>query len=453
MKLLDRIRSFAATEAFMLLCFMVAYGCVVFEIPAVGICLMAAVLCLLFVISDDILLTITPLLFLCCLAFLCTEQLFLLWLLIPLIGTLFYRFVRNLRLSRQAKNLYSLPGLIAVAVAVTVAGLLVITPEEYFRPIPFVTVLCLGVLMIPIYLFFKGGMVCPRSYNVADRVSGILYMLGVFLAFMILRLFIVHPELWDAENVGFALSSLAWWRNGAATLTVMVLPFIFYYAVHHHPIHLFSVILVYGATVLSGSRGGLFCGAIEIFLCLIYFGYYQKKRSRIIWLVLAVCAVLVLVFHRQFWETCQHLFRLTLDLDLLLKEDRVLFVIRSFEDFLKNPLFGVGFGYVGNYDIHVLNVNWYHSLLPQIIGGMGIVGILAYAYQFIIRLRLMVAAPRNPYMGALTLAYLGILIYSQIDPGLVSPYAIVATVFFVLMEEESHPALLLPLKKKKKEKG
>ena len=452
MKLIDRIRNFAATDIFMLLCLMVAYGCVAFEIPAVGIGLFSVVLCVLFVIEDDILLIITPLLMLCCLAFLCTEQLFLLWLLIPLIGTLAYRFIRNLRLAKQAGNFYSLSGLIAVTVAVTLSGLFVITPEEYFTPIPLVNMLCLGLFMIPIYFFFKGGMVSPRRYNVADKISANMYILGIFLAFMILRFFIVYPELWDADNVGEALSQYAWWRNGAATLVVMLFPFIFYYAIEHHPIHLLSVVLVYAAIVLSGSRGGLLCGGVEILLCLGYYCYYKKAHRRFVWIGLAVCAVVSLFFYRQIFEIGHHLLRVTLDFELLMQEDRVLFAIRSIDDFLKNPIFGVGFGYQGNYDIHVLHVNWYHSLLPQIVGGMGVVGIVAYAYQFAVRIRLMRAAPRTPYMGALILSYLGVLIYSQIDPGLVSPYAIVATVLFVLMEEESHPSPMLPLRKQHKEK-
>lgn len=453
MKLFNRIREFATTDAFMILCLLLAYGSVVFEIPAVGIGVMSVFLCVLFVITDDILLPMTPLLLLCTLAFLCTEQLYLLWLLIPLVGTLAYRFIRNLRLSRQAKHFYSLPAIVAVTVAVTLSGLFAMPPADYFQPIPLVNVLCIGIFMIPIYLFFKGGMVCRRSYDVADKVASNMYILGMFLAFLILRLFIVHPELWDEENVAIALSSLAWWRNGAATLTVMVLPFVFYYAVRHHPLHLFSAALIYGAAVLSGSRGALVCGGIQMLLCFVYFCYYRKKSRPIVGLVLLGGAVLVLIFHRQLWDLANHVLRLKLDLDLLMQETRAFLIPRSIEDFLRYPIFGTGFGYTGNYDIAVLVVNWYHSLLPQIIGGMGVVGILAYGYQFYLRLRLICTAPRTPYMGALILGYLGIFIYSQIDPGLMTPYAIVATAFFVFIEEETHPAPLFLRKRKKQEEA
>ena len=450
MKLFDRVREFAAGEPFMILCLVLAYGSVAFDIPAVGICVMSVILAVLFVVTDDILLPMTPLVLLCALAFLCTEELWLLWLLIPLVGTLVYRFVRNLRLSRQAGNFYSLPGLVAVAVAVTLAGTFTVSVEEALQPIPLVMVLCLGVLMVPIYLFFKGGMVCRRTYNVPDKVAAIMYMLGMFLAFLILRLFIIHPELWESENVGLASSDYIWWRNGAATLMVMVLPFIFYYAIRHNPLHIFSAVFVYGAMVFSGSRGGLVCGGLMFLVSLLYFVHYQKKFGRLLWILLLLGAAMAFLFHRQIIDIGHHLLRLTFDLELLLKEDRVRFAIRSVEDFIKNPLFGVGFSYRGNYDIHELVVNWYHSLVPQIVGGMGLFGILAYGYQFVLRIRLIKKAPRDPYMDALALGYLAILVYSMIDPGLMTPYAILPTVFFVFMEEEAHPEPVRLFQKKNK---
>ena len=275
-----------------------------------------------------------------------------------------------------------------------------------------------------------------------------MYILGVFFAFLILRLFIIHPELWRSENVGLAISPYLWWRNGAATLLVMILPFIFYYAVSHSPLHIFSALLVYGSMVLSGSRGALICGGIQMLLGFIYFCRFRKKARKVVLLSLLACGAVALIFHRQLWDLAHYLIRFELDLEALMQEARVALCFRSFKDFLHYPIFGTGFSYTGNYDIAVLVVNWYHSLLPQIVGGMGVVGILAYGYQFYLRLRLMRAAPRTPYMWALILGYLGILIYSQIDPGLMTPYAIIPTVFFVFMEEESLPSPFLFKRKK-----
>ena len=446
-KTIERICDFAETDAFLIACFLVAYGFIAVDLAAVGVCILLAVVTFLFIASDDFMLAIPPVLMLACGFFLCTEEVFLFFALIPAVLALLYRAIQNFRRLR-GRTLYSLPGVIAVAVAVTLSGLFVQTPEEYFSPIPLLCTLCLGIAAIFVYLFVRGGMAVERRYNVRDRAAVSMYLAGILFAFIILRLFLVESELWGAEDVGEMLSAMAWWRNGVATLLVMILPFITYFAVTRHPAHMLSVFLVYGAGVISGSRGMAVCGTVTLLICCVYFVCYRRKWRVPFLICLAAALALGFVFRGAILDFCQHFLRFKLDIESLLQEDRVKFFFRSIEDFLHHPLFGVGFGYRGNYDIHVLVVNWYHSLLPQIIGGSGIVGILAYGYQGYLRTRLILSAPRAPFGWALILSYLSILIYSQIDPGLSSPFALVAVIEFALLEEESHPRPLFGRKKK-----
>ncbi len=446
-KAIERICGFAETNVFLIACFLVAYGFIALNLAAVGVCILLAVVTFLFIASDDFMLAIPPVLMLACAFFLCTEETFLFFAMIPAVLALLYRAVINFRRLRGV-SLYSLPGVIAVAVAITLSGLFVLTPEEYFSPIPLLCTLCLGVAAVFVYLFVRGGMAVERRYNLQDRAAVSMYLAGLLFAFIILRLFLIEPELWDFEKTTDILSWLAWWRNGVATLVVMILPFIFYFAVTRHPAHILSALFVYAAAVISGSRGMALCGTITLLLCFLFFVYYRRKwRIPFALLVVAglVCAYL---FRGQILDFCRNFLRFKLDLDSLLEEDRVKFLFRSVEDFLRHPFFGVGFGYRGNYDIHVLVVNWYHSLLPQIIGGSGIAGILAYGYQAYLRTRLILASPRAPFAWSLILSYFGILIYSQIDPGLSSPFALVAVIIFAILEEESHPKPLFSRKEK-----
>lgn len=444
-KMMERLAAFAETDVFMILSFLVAYGAIALDLAAVGVCILLAVVTLLLIVSDDFMLAIPPILMLAGAYFVCTEETFLLFALIPAVLALLYRAVMNFRRLRGVR-LYSLPGVIAVAVAITLSGLFTLTPEEYFSPIPLLCTLCLGVGAILVYLFVRGGMTVERRYSLADRAAASMYLVGILFAFMILRLFLIEPQLWDFEKTTGILSWLAWWRNGMATLLVMILPFIAYFAVTRHPLHMISAFFVYAAGVISGSRGMAVCGAIVLFLCCLYFVAY-RRRWRIPF-VAAILAVLVFgfLFRGAILEFCRDFLRFTLDLDSWREEERVKFFLRSFEDFLENPFFGVGFGYRGNYDIKELVVNWYHSLLPQIIGGSGIVGILAYGYQGYLRTRLILAAPRKPFAWALILSYFGILIYSQIDPGLSSPFALVSVILFAVLEEETEPRPLFQRK-------
>ena len=112
-------------------------------------------------------------------------------------------------------------------------------------------------------------------------------------------------------------------------------------------------------------------------------------------------------------------------------EPRYRLLVRAFEAFRKNPVFGTGLGDTGNVDI-------YNPLPLQIIGSLGIVGVAAYVYQALAR---MVAVTRrlDPATAALGISYLGVLIMSCFNPGefVPFPYEMMVVVTFALVEHVS----------------
>ncbi len=437
-KLIDRACAFAASEMWLLAVFLIAYAAAILDMAAIGLAILLLLLTVLVLICEDIYPALLPLLLCHSLTFLCPDAKWLFFLAIPGGAALIYRFVRNLR---NVKNTYSLPGLIAVAIAVSLGGLFSITPREYFNPEALIYVLGLGVGVIAVYFLVKGSAPVRRDYCVFDRVAVAMYLIGVFIAFLILRLFVMDPSLLDSENVGLLLSSTAIWRNSAATVVVISLPFIFYFAIKHHPAHFLSALLVYGAAVVSGSRGAAVCGALTLMMCVICLLYYRKNMRLPILLAGGVCFVVAFVFRGAIIDFCTHFLRFSFDIEELKQEVRVQYIFRSIEDFLAFPIFGRGLAYTGNMDLTQQPINWYHSLFPQLFGGLGIVGVLAYGYQFYLRVRVLAATPREPFFRSLILAYVGVLIYSQIDPGIFSPYpfAILLAFFFALAEESTTP--------------
>lgn len=441
----EKVQRFALSEVYSLLVFLIAYACVVFECPALAFCAMMFVLIVVCACCDDILPMILPLLLLFCVALLNAKQVteldWLFYLFIPTGGAaLVYRFIRGARSLRIGRSFYSI---VAVTVGVTLGGLGSITAAEYFSLPSLYHVIGLGVLMIPIYLFLKSAVDVKRDYDVADKIAGAMYLAAVFIAFMILRIFVAYPDIWEeGANMIDTVVRYAPWRNSAAALVVMLLPFIFYYARRHHPLHLLSAFLIYIVIILSGSRGAFVCGGIQFAICLFFF--YLTKRSklrRIILIVLFSLLAVAVIFMDPIVDFCTEYLRISLNFDSIAKESRFKLFIRSFEDFRVSPIFGRGLGYLGNRDIYLpyeqtWQIIWYHSLFPQIIGSLGIVGILTYGYAFYERLRVMLAAERTPYTKALFLSYVGLLIYSQIDPGIFSPmpFAALAVFLFVFLE-------------------
>ena len=88
-------------------------------------------------------------------------------------------------------------------------------------------------------------------------------------------------------------------------------------------------------------------------------------------------------------------------------------------------------------------------MIPQIYGSMGTVGIIAYAYQFVGRVKLALSK-YSLYVTTLLLSYGGLFLMSQVNPGEFCPipYGLIAVIIFIMMENE--PDIIKKSKKNKK---
>ena len=348
---------------------------------------------------------------------------------------------------RRAKPTFgpSFPGLVAATVAMTLGGIGSLSAAEYFRPINLYYVLCLGIMMPALYLVIK-----PRADAEArDRFLRGLFLSGCLAAYAVL---IFYARGWaNFKETYHALSFQS--SNNLATFLMISLPIGFLYSKRNRVLILLPA-LQYVALLFCNSRGGTALGTIEFFALLIFFCFYRSDRFRraffIGYLILTVVLVVtllpkVLTFYR-FDEKIENFSELSVP-QLMKKaifeviddgEARVGLLGRSFEDFRSNPVFGVGLGYTGNQDLYNPvkgAMNWYHMWLPQIWGSLGIVGILCFGYQLFLRARLAFTRREFPEV-TLSLCYAGLLLMSQVNPGEFCPfpYALIATVIFVLIE-------------------
>lgn len=439
-----RVYRFSLTDLSTLLLFLTVYACAVLEIPAVGICLMAAVGCLYCICHHDVLPLILPFLFIYCLSFLCPSAVWLIWLGIPCGLALLFCLWKNRRTMRPGRTF---PGLAATAVAILMGGLGSITAEEYFAPGALFIVLGLSVMLVGFYFLLQGSLARPRDYDVADYVSRTMYACAVFAVFLILRVCLTNPEILEGGLDGFVerLERLIVWRNGASNLAMMCLPFIFYYARKHSPLHLLSAVLVYAVVACAGSRAALLLGALLVFVGFLYYAHGRPVLTGAILSVTAAALVLIFLFREPIVYFVEEVICFRLDLDYH-DEARYKLFVRSLEDFRHSPIFGRGMGYTGNDDLYPLlsveeeaarwRVHWYHSLIPQIIGSLGTVGVIAYGFQFLLRLREIYTARRTAFVGTLAITYFGILAYSMLDPGIFSPmpFGILTVLLIALLE-------------------
>ena len=365
----------------------------------------------------------------------------------PVVGVIlhFVLYAKRLRFKVGPSFL----GLCAVTLSVTLGGLGTIRAEEYFAGGALFYVFALGIGMILFYLLVKANTDGDSARDVARSV----YVMGLFACFCVLRF---YADAWETvlvakEFVEFQSS------NNLATLLMIAMPMPLFYASRRY-VDILSVVLMYVCVILSGSRGGLLMGTVEFILIFFAFAIYEKRIfNRILYAVLGLSFVVAIVklipeiasFCKIDLGAAEEGGALTLA-DYITKmkeyfmrdgESRMSLLDRVMGDFKSNPVFGVGIGYTGNTDIYNPvkgAMNWYHMWFAQVIGGLGVVGILAYGYQLVGRV-IIFFKNRNLLHFTFAVSYVGLFLMSQVNPGefCPMPYAALAMTYFALMEKDS----------------
>ena len=320
----------------------------------------------------------------------------------------------------------SLWPLVAVSAATLLGGIGMIPAADYFRPASLVFMAGLGPGLILSYWIMKNELATREARESFLRD---LFWWGVTAAavvfWYVVPLMIKTRAIYGQEPVQ--------WSNNISTMLMIALPASLAQK-RREWWHYAMAAMMFVATILIGSRGGILFVGIELVICCLWAWRtetdYVKRlwnRTYFIYAVMLVGYILPLFIYNAISA------QLISD-----TESRWLLFLRSLENFKENPLFGSGIGYRGNgdlYDGKQGTINWYHMLVPQIVGGLGIVGILAWGYQLFVRAKLSARAWRSRDFG-FALCYLGLLLMSMVNPGEFCPvpYAFLAVCCFAALE-------------------
>lgn len=378
-----------------------------------------------------------------------------LWVAPIAVFAVIFHFIKYRKAFKIGRSFW---GLCAVSLAVTLGGVGSISASDYFGGSSLFYVFGLGIGMILFYLLVKSQIEDDEKQDVAR----IMYFVGMLAAFSILWVYVTN---WD-EFVKTGRLLAPQFGNNLSTLMMMAMPFPFLYSSKRY-VDFLAVGIMHVALVFSGSRAGLILGTLE-FICLfiVYSVFYQKGIGGIVRRILFIGFLFgyfaaAWYFLPEIVEMCGYK---TLDLsriEILEKilgstvesgEARLKLIDRMVADFKSNPIFGVGIGYTGNSDIYSPvkgAMNWYHMWIPQIVGSLGIVGILAYGYQLVSRVCIFFKS-REFSNFVLATSYAGLLLMSQVNPGEFCPvpYAMLAVTFFAFIENRESDMLLSDAVKK-----
>ena len=401
-----------------------------------GVILFVLLISAILVLSDDILDTTCPFLILCAFVSICYNSFNTFIKLAPLaalpISALIYHYVKYKGVFKVG---YSANGILAVALAVTLGGFGRITTSEYFSGRSLFYTLGLGIGMITVYIMLKSQIAKEGadSKEQKERFALFMYLMGMVACAVVIGVYIKNfGEFWEKKSFLVFHS-----RNNYATYLMLAMPFPSYFALKNR-VHLLSLALIFGCILLTNSRGGLVFGSIEFIICLVYIFIYDKKHRKFYGIALSV---LLLVFIALAIPVFSMYSKRLVGGELITNtESRWRLLLRSLEDFKSSPIFGVGLGYNGNVDIYnpvTGAMNWYHMMIPQIIGSMGLAGALAYGYQAFGRFKIWYKT-KDPRNTALFLSYIGLLLMSQVNPGEFCPlpYQFIAVMIFVLLESD-----------------
>lgn len=410
------------------------FGFILMKAPVVGAVTLTVVSIWMLLCCSNILAAMAPL---CMISILSTLSYTSLQVFAPcalLVGPVIAALVMHLKMWPMKLRLgRSARGLVLVSIATLLGGMGVMSQTQALQPMALYYSLGLGVLLLGVYLMVRTEMVEGRGGDMVQRFLSLCYTMGMCMALVVLWAYI---ESWEAGAALNAVPNLKW-RNFAATILVATLPMPFLFSVKKR-MHLCSAPVIVLALVLTGSRTALLFGAVMLVLCSFYlvrWGVISKRVLLVLAAVGAVAAVIVgpavlqvALGSRLDGSTLQHS-----------NMSRIRFMARAVEDFLQHPLFGIGLGNTANSDIFMGvdgSMVFYHNMMAQIMGSMGMVGIVAYAVLIRDRIRLLRMA-RSAEVDALALVYLGMLLVSMTNPGEFCPFpnAILMVMVFAAVEE------------------
>ncbi len=444
---LAAIRCFCMSPLFMWMSALCAAVFMVLDQPVAAAVFFLILISALLFVCDDILATTLPFLLLCISVLPCYDSfstfIKFVWLAPIPLGALIFHFVRYRRPITAGAGIW---GHIGVTVAVICGGIGTISLGEYFSGSSMFYIVMLGLGMGVAYLLMRSQIKNRTDYDIREKLITVMLIAGFFACFEVLCLvgraivrydltveqilsYFVSPRSDVTLDIGKTLQP----SNNLSTFLMIFLPVTFYRAVKRNPAYLLASLFFFACMYLTKSRSGLLLGAAEFVLCIIVFSLFVKNRA--LKYTFFSLGVIILIIGSIFG--IRYFFRAD-----IIKTGEVRFdlIRRSVEDFLGNPIFGQGIGSRSNADLYpgkTGTIIWYHMMIPQVIGSMGLVGILGYGLQLFERIRLTVKK-LNPYTVVFFMCYLGLLMMSQLNPGEFCPlpYGLIAVLLFIMIENE-----------------
>lgn len=388
-----------------------------------GMGLLIAVTCFVLIINEDIL-PVLPCLFFIMLTvsdnnILNQKNAFpiIIVLVIFLIGSIISHFISYPL--KFKKHKLTLP-LIAISVALLLGGAGFLTFKQYLYGVTFI--LALGPCMLALYFLIISYINPPKEIDFKKYICFIMFILGLIIIGQI-AIYFLRAKVPIIDMIRNDIQ-LGWGnRNSAAMILVMTFPCCFYLAFCSKKLAWFFYsmgYLIYGVMMFTFSRGGMLAGTL-IFVCLLIYSFAKGANRSQLLIVTCVISILLSIFVLVKQTDVANIIQKIINMDFTTSGRDVLYQ-EAIENFVQNPVFGAGLGYIGSsFNMPDFCIYWYHSTIFQVIGSMGIVGIFAYAYFYFSRGLIMFKSLKR-FNIIISLGLIAFEIHSLFDTGTFTPF-------------------------------
>lgn len=346
--------------------------------------------------------------------------------LIPLPIAIVYHVIKYRSKWKLGKQFY--PQL-CVSIVLLLGGVGVIALKDYMRGFTFA--LLLGFVILILYAILYQYTNPPKYVNLKRYLAVALIAAGAICVFEQAIHYFRNPELiFHAEispSLGWAVA------NNTGTILLLTIPMCLYMAVtSEHPfVYLLGALLQTVTLIMTWSRGAVLVGAVTVPMALIYSCVKAQNKKRFFISCGVLLAAFLILFGTKFDEII--IMAKSMINQGMGSSGRFELYEEAWDCFIKSPVFGAGIGHNGpNFEIEVMPMYWFHSTFFQIIGSMGIVGLAAYVYSYVVRFSIILKRKR-PFNNFILISMLGFEGYSMIDTGTFVPVPFMLMIVLITM--------------------
>ncbi|GIQ80250.1 hypothetical protein KIPB_002231 [Kipferlia bialata] len=437
--LLDATRAGCDTLVFRLLCFLVAAVFVWLDLAVAGVVFFYLLVCLLFVVCDSSHPTLLPFLLSTTVPLKLYDSFdlfFPLWKIVPIgVAAILFHYLVYWRKKGPVRLGPTFPASVAVSAALLIGGVGVVSWSDYLKPLTLYYSLGLGLAMVGVYVLFSKDAQGQRQSLVSS-----LLLWGLFAVYMLVQNYIPN---WDRfVSSGYRVLDCQM-SNNVSTIMVICLPFSFHLCARgtntHYALGVGSGLLMSFGLLISSSRSGMTLAGVIFPACTLVFMYVDRPHRYHHLCVLGVLLVLVVLARDSILSLIEGTLSTIEDADTD-TEPRALMLKALLESIGDFWLFGHGIGYTGGYYYPKKGgMYWYHSAPVQVVGSMGVVGVVVYGYQIFVRTRLCVHEKGSLFAVACFGSYGFLVLMSCINPGIFCPlpYALILVLILTVLEQDT----------------